>query len=73
MCESCGVVVCCPVTLCVACSVCISVAMGVGCDCICCDRASVGVQGGVMGACVGVCVISDSDGTAAMLVCVLVA
>ena len=57
--------------LCVACDVCVPVAMGVDCECICCDRASVGVRGGVMGACVGV--ISDSDGTVAMLVCMLVA
>ena len=43
--------VCCPITLCVACNVCDPVAMGVGCECICCDRAGVGVLGGVLDVC----------------------
>ena len=79
MCESCSVLVCCLFTLCFACNVCDPV----GCECICCNRASVGVVG-CLGCvswclCVGgwgcgrVWVISNSDSNAAMSVCVFVA
>ena len=64
VCKSCGVLVCCLFTLCVAGNVCDLVAVGVGCECICCNWED------VFGACMGM--ICASDGTAAMLVCVFV-
>ena len=53
------------------CLPCDSIAMGVGCECICCNIAGVGVLGVFWVHVWGV--ISNSDGAAAMLVCVLVA